>query len=64
MAEFCVSCWNEINETHYPEEAYVLSWDFELCEGCGEYKRVVTAKRKGYFLRLALGKFLPGRKIR
>ena len=29
MAEFCVSCWNELNETDYPEEAYILSWDYE-----------------------------------
>ena len=58
MAEFCVSCWNELNETDYPEEAYVLSWDYTLCEGCGEYKRVIVAQRRHYFLRLAIKKLL------
>ena len=64
MAEFCVSCWNELNETDYPEEAYVLSWDYELCEGCGEYRRVIVAQRKHYLLRFAIWKLFYRKKNR
>ena len=62
MAEFCVSCWNALNGTNHPEEAYVLSWDYELCEGCGEYKRVIIARRKHYFLRMLINQFLQRKK--
>ena len=62
MAEFCVSCWNELNGIDYPEEAYVLSWDCELCEGCGEYKRVIIARRRYYFLRYAIRELLRRKK--
>ena len=62
MAEFCVSCWNELNGTDYPEGAYVLSWDYELCEGCGEYKRVIVGRRRHYFLRMMIDQFRHRRK--
>lgn len=53
MAEFCPKCWNEINDTNYPENKYVLSDDLEMCEGCGEFKRVIVTERKSpYFKRL------------
>ena len=46
MAEFCPVCWNEINDFDDPPEAYILSWGYELCEGCGEHKRVVVGERR------------------
>lgn len=48
MAEFCIDCWNKINETHEPESNYIISNGQELCEGCGEYKRVIVAERRCY----------------
>lgn len=45
MAEFCLDCWNKINETHEAKWRYVLSWDKDLCEECGQYKRVIVAER-------------------
>ena len=52
MAEFCVSCWNEINETHYPEEAYVLSG--------GEYVPVDPAQvAVGDVIRVRPGERVP-----
>ena len=45
MAEFCLECWNKLNGTEATETDYVLSGDLDLCEGCGEYKRVVVCKR-------------------
>ena len=56
MAEFCLERWNILNRTDDPEEAYVMSWDLELCEGCGEWKRGIVAKRRCYGLRLLLKK--------
>ena len=58
MAEFCPVCWNALNGFDEPEEAYVLSWDLELCEGCGEWKRVVVARRKRYLLRYLINYLL------
>ena len=62
VSEFCVDCWNELNGTEDPKEAYVLSWKLELCEGCGEWKRVVVIPRRHWLLRYWLMEGL--RKIR
>ena len=51
MAEFCPDCWNSINGFDEPPEAYVLSREYELCEGCGEWKQVIVRKRNSYILR-------------
>ena len=48
MAEFCLDCWNALNGFDDPQESYVMTWGIELCEGCGEWKRVVIRKRKHY----------------
>ena len=45
MAEFCWECFNKINAGSYPRWRYVLSLDLDLCEECGEWKRVVVCKR-------------------
>lgn len=45
MAEFCIDCWNKINETHDPKWRYVLSWNKDLCEECGQNKRVIVTER-------------------
>ncbi len=42
MAEFCLKCFNKINETHYTRLQVKRSKELDLCEGCGEYKRVVV----------------------
>ena len=41
MAEFCADCFNKMNQTDYPPEDFGLSKRLDLCEGCGEMKRVV-----------------------
>lgn len=48
VAEFCVECWNKINKQNKPRWAYILSFEFELCEECGEWKRTVVAERMLY----------------
>ena len=45
MAEFCLECWNKINETHDSKWRYVLSWEKDLCEECGQYRRVIVTER-------------------
>ena len=47
MAEFCLDCWNKINHINDKKGKYILSYDLELCEGCGEYKRVIIAEKRG-----------------
>lgn len=49
MADFCVDCWNKLNEENKSEKSYVLSRDLDLCEGCGEYKRVIMGDRETYY---------------
>ena len=51
MAEFCLECLNRINETQDSPKKYIFSKELDLCEGCGEWKRVVIVERKYYYLR-------------
>ena len=46
MAEFCLECLNKINETNDSKWRYVLSWEKDLCEECGQSKRVVVVERR------------------
>ena len=50
MAEFCLDCWNKLNNIEENENKYVISKDLELCEGCGEWKRVIIMERKAYYM--------------
>lgn len=43
MAEFCLKCYNEMENTQLTEKDVTLSEDVDLCEGCGERKQVVSA---------------------
>lgn len=43
MAEFCLSCFNELNDTHYTKSEVWLEEDF--CEGCAEWKPCVIELR-------------------
>ena len=54
MAEFCVECLNKINGETRPKTSYILSFHYELCEECGEWKRVVVGECPGYRLLLCL----------
>lgn len=49
MAEFCLDCWNEMNGTNDPPEKYIITDDFTLCEGCGEFKPVIVIDREEYY---------------
>lgn len=49
MADFCPECWNRMNNTDESPDKFFLTDEPELCEGCGEQKRVIIAMRKGYY---------------
>ncbi len=51
MAEFCLECWNRINGSDDSKRKYVFSKELELCEGCGEWKKVIIRQRRFYFPR-------------
>lgn len=51
MAEFCLKCLNELNGTNDVAKKYIISKDLDLCEGCGEWTKVVVMERKFYYLR-------------
>ena len=50
MAEFCEECWKKINYIKDDSIRFVLSRELDLCEECGEYKRVVIDERRSNFL--------------
>ena len=50
MAEFCLKCWNELNETNDPPQKFIISKDMELCEGCGKLTHVILMERKYAYL--------------
>ena len=50
MAEFCLECWNKINEMECDERKYIISKDLGLCEGCGKLKPVIIMERKAYYI--------------
>lgn len=47
MADYCFECWNKLNNGTCKRGEYVLSKEVDLCEGCGEYKRVIEFKKQG-----------------
>lgn len=50
MAEFCLDCWNKMNETNDSKRKYIMSEELDLCEGCGEWKPVIIMERKEYYM--------------
>ena len=46
MAEFCVDCWNKINETNYSAKKFIISDELDLCEGCGKITNVILMPKE------------------
>ena len=51
MAEFCLECWNKLLETNDPPKKFVLSRELDLCEECGQYKRVIVVIKRRYLIK-------------
>jgi len=49
MAEFCLNCWNKMNESEDSKKKYILSKELDLCDGCGEWRPVIIMERKAYY---------------
>ena len=43
MAEFCEECYKKIFGDIKENERIILSFDKDICEECGEYKRTVLS---------------------
>lgn len=50
MAEFCLECWNRINEKEDKASKNIISKDLDLCEGCAQWKNVIIAEKKYYYM--------------
>ena len=48
MAEFCLKCWNQLNDTHLTKKDVSLLKYLDLCEGCGEMKNTIIKYKKSY----------------
>ena len=45
MAEICLECWQKLSEKREPRWKYILSRELDLCEECGQWKRVIVRER-------------------
>ena len=45
MAEICLECLRKLSQQREPRWKYILSKEFDLCEECGQWKRVIVKKR-------------------
>ena len=45
MSEICIDCWNKYMETTDKPRKFLMSRVPELCEDCGQYKRVIIRYR-------------------
>lgn len=45
MAEICLECWRKLSGEQEPRWKYILSGELDLCEECGEWKRVIVRER-------------------
>lgn len=51
MAELCLDCLNKIMGTNDPAKKYLISRSYDLCEECGEWKRVVIKMKIRYMIK-------------
>ncbi|MDR0916259.1 MAG: hypothetical protein LBN02_03620 [Oscillospiraceae bacterium] len=55
MAEICVDCMKKSarkNGEPFSEREWVISDDADICEWCGEYKRVIIKRRENLLLKM------------
>ena len=50
MAEFCLDCYNDLEQTNFNTSDVELSKYPDYCEGCGKYKKVVDGLKKEVYL--------------
>ena len=50
MAEICVDCFNRIMGATGSEKRFIITRTPEVCEECGQYKRVIIRYKLRYIL--------------
>ena len=60
MAEFCLDCWNKLNDSHLSKKDVNISKTLDLCEGCTSLKPVVVGYKRRYYLKRFLITILFG----
>lgn len=50
MSEICVDCWNKGLDKPDKPSKFIRSWRPELCEECGQYKKVIIRYKMRYIL--------------
>ena len=59
MAEFCLDCWNKLNEEiPLTEKDVIISKNLYLCEKCGKLRNVIAVYERKNLLKRLLGFFL------
>lgn len=48
MAEFCPDCYRKVLGEEKENHMLIISRDYDLCEGCGQYKHVVDGEKNWY----------------
>ena len=51
VAELCLECLNKLTGRNEKKSTYILSKDLDLCDNCGEWKRVVVMTKRAYYKR-------------
>lgn len=46
MADFCLDCWNQMQQSNDLPQDYILSRRLELCENCGKMCHVIVRKKR------------------
>ena len=50
MSEICLDCYNKFENTQEKTKKFITSRKPELCEECGQYKRVIIRYRLYYII--------------
>lgn len=52
MSDFCLECWNKLNNINLSPNDVKISKDQSLCEGCSKYKNVIIKMNKAALKKL------------
>ena len=50
MSEICLDCYNKYESTEEKPKKFIMTRKPELCEECGQYKRVIIRYKWRYIL--------------
>ena len=48
MSEICLDCYNKFENTQEKPKKFIMSRKPDLCEACGQYKRVIIRYKLRY----------------